>query len=386
MKKYWARLVAMCAVLTLILPMSASAATFRASDSGVITVSESDQAKNLYVAGSSINVEGPVLGDFVGAGQTISINDSVEYSVIAAGSDIQITGPVGQNVKVAGASLTIDSNVAGDVLFLGPTTRVAEEATIGGDLFGSGASLDVNGVVEGNIRVDGMGTVRINGTVKGNIEAMNLGSLEFGSNAVVEGNVTYSAQQEAVIESGALIKGTMDYSEITKSSYTANYVKDTFTVAALLSLVMTILLLLLFVYLVPKFARHYTESAFKNGWASIGIGLAVLILLPVVGLLFMVSVLGLKIGLVLTWFYVTAWVLASVFGPLLLGSWLVKALGKDKKDYRADWLTILVGTVGLAICQIIPYVGGIITFIFFIWALGTISQLIYGWIGRNHAE
>ena len=386
MKRTWTRLVAFCAVLFLVLPVAASAATFKTSNDDVLNIGAKDDVKNLYTGGNTVNVEAPVKGDFVGAGQSLTINNSVEFGVLAAGSDVKIKGPVGQSVRVAAANLLVTSTIGQDLVFLGATATIDSSAKIAGDVVGSGSSIQIDGPVDGNIRLSGVGYVRIDSAIKGNIEVTDVDKLEFGSKAVVEGSVKYSSPSEATIESGALIKGKVDYTESVKTQYTANYMNSVLSVSTLLASVMTILLLLLFVYLVPKFARNYTVSAFKNGWASTGIGLALLILTPVVGLLFMVSVLGLKIGLVFTWLYLTAFIFSSIFGPMLFGTLLVKIFSRTKNEFRVDWLTVLVGVLAMTIISIIPYAGGIVSFIFFIWALGALAQLAYGWIVRNHAD
>jgi hypothetical protein len=96
------------------------------------------------------------------------------------------------------------------------------------------------------------------------------------------------------------------------------------------------------------------ETIVHRTWATILVGLLVDIALPLVGLLFLFSVLGSPIGLaILLWLIPALAVFGFVVTATLLGRWLVDRQGTWEHPY----LSVVVGTLLLCLLALIPFIG-----------------------------
>lgn len=124
------------------------------------------------------------------------------------------------------------------------------------------------------------------------------------------------------------------------------------------------------VYLLPKTSRNLVGSSLGDFWRNFGIGFLTLVAAPAVMIILAVTVIGLKLAGILLFAYVTYLVVAGLFGSLSIGAQILKWI--EKKDYRVDWLTVLVGTVAAIIIGVIPVLGGLVIFAFTMAVLGSI--------------
>ena len=118
------------------------------------------------------------------------------------------------------------------------------------------------------------------------------------------------------------------------------------------------------------------------GLKTVAIGLVTLISLPIIMLLFAITVVGLPFTLVglfswLSAIYFAKIVLASTIGHMLLSA-------SEKKDSLP--LTLLVGLVVILLAVNIPAVGGIFNFILTIVGIGMIVQLVLNYTSRMGAN
>lgn len=376
-------LIAFFAVV-LMVPFVASAADIRVNEeTGNETISQNETVKNVYSFGNDINVEANVLGDFVGFGNYIAVDGDVQYGLISAGSNILINGNVAQTSRVAGGIIRINGNVGEDLLVAGGTVEIGDDAKIAGDLMVAGGTVIVNGDVGGTIKASG-GQVTLNGVVAGNIDAVDVENLYIGDNAVIHGNLTYTSPSEAAISSKAQITGEVVYNESTKA--TMGYLgamAGLFTVGALISYIAMFILILILTYLVGRFTRLAVERGLTKPFAMFGWGVLALVLAPIVGILLLVSVLGMQLSIVLSFVYVALVLIARPIGAILLGTAIFWMFDKKKESYRIDWLTGLVGLIVSSVLMIIPVVGWLVPFFFFALALGVIAKWSWDWVGRN---
>jgi len=84
-----------------------------------------------------------------------------------------------------------------------------------------------------------------------------------------------------------------------------------------------------------------------------------------------ITVIGLKLAGTIFFLYLGLLMIAFIVGTLAIGAQILKWI--EKKDYRVDWLTILVGTLAVIVLGLIPFIGSVI-----IWAVGVavLGQLI----------
>jgi hypothetical protein len=362
-------------LVALMFSFTAQAAEFIApvdkTQSNVSTM-EKDVHKNLYIAGASVTVNGQTLGDLVAAGGMVTVNGNVQKNLIVAGGNITINGSVGENLRVGGGNISISSPVSGDLLIGGGNISIAQKANVGGDLIVGGGNVNVDSDVKGSVKIAG-GTVTINGKVSGDVEVIASKSLTFGSNSEVLGKVTYKGPQPAVINEGAKI-GTIDYTEVHKKVAQTGGIIGLLIISSLFKLLMFLVSALVLCWLLPSKISAVVRQAISDPWRSLGIGVLVMIVSPILGVLLMISVVGMYLGMIVFLVYALLMILASILALFYTGNLV---WGWYRKDAPVNlWRDLGIGAVVMLVLGLIPVIGWIAFLI--LWLI-TLGALITHW-------
>jgi cytoskeletal protein CcmA (bactofilin family) len=363
------RAVLIASALLVLVPIQAGAADVR--QGGSVTIGP-DQTitDDLYVFGGTVNVQGTVDGSVIAAGGNVTISGTVTRDVMAAGGMVDITGTVKGSVRAAGGTVTISGPVAEDVVASGGTLTLAESATVGRDLLLGAGNATVSGPVARNVTL-GSGTVTLQSQVAGNVTG-SVNQLTLANGARVGGNLDYTSEHNVVVASGASVQGST-----TRHTPTDRQNAGGGFVGWLRALIGFFAFGLLIVLLFAGFSTRSVATIQRQPLPSAGIGLAVLVVTPVVGLL--VFVLGLLIGgwwlgLLLFPVYILALCLGYVVAALALGLWIADRAGWK---VHAVW-ALLAGLVVLAVIGLIPVLGGLVSLVAVIFGLGAASLTAIG--------
>ena len=195
-------------ILTSLIAVPALA--FDARTGSTVTVAAGEVIDgDIYLAGSSIIVDGTVNGDVFAAAQTITINGAVNGGVTLAAQTITLNGKVANGARLAGQTITVYSDIGRDLVVVGAEVTLAGAGSVHGDLVVNGGVVQVNGRVDGGM-LGNNSEVTISGSVGGNIE-LEVNKLTLTSTADVKGNLKYTSANQAVIQSGAKIGGTTNH-------------------------------------------------------------------------------------------------------------------------------------------------------------------------------
>jgi len=161
---------------------------------------------DLYVIGRSIIIDGTVNGDIFGIGQEITISGTVNGGVTLVGETLTLNGQVAHGARLAGETINVNSSIGRDIAAAGATLKVGGTAEIAGDLVLGFGTAYINGHVNGNIKGGG-GEVTITNGVGGNVD-LAVDKLTITSAANIEGDLVYTSENEASIQSGAQLGGS----------------------------------------------------------------------------------------------------------------------------------------------------------------------------------
>jgi len=232
----------------------------------------------------------------------------------------------------------------------------------------------VDAPVGGNMQLAG-GEVVINSHVRGNVSFKGQ-KLTLGKDAVIGGNLDYSAQKEATMEVGAVVKGQTNFEQL-KNAPPKMSGKG---IIAFLSLVFLgkFLSLLVFALALGLFFNRYSAvlvgNAVTQPLLEMGRGLIVLIVLPVVSVMLLVTLIGVPLGLLGLVAFATLLLIASPLAAIILGSVLHKWMFKPA-EYQIAWQTILLGAVVYTLLGLIPILGGIAKFVLVLLAIGSMMKI-----------
>jgi cytoskeletal protein CcmA (bactofilin family) len=323
----------------------------------------------MLLAAGEVKIDGSVTNDLIGAAETFSVTGMIDGNLNVACGTADIGGEITQDVRVVGGTIKISGKIDKNLLMIGGTIEVTETAIIAGDIVAYGGTFKLYGTVKGDIRYSG-GSAFIAGLAEKNVR-LNSPEINIASTAHILGNLNYTSTNAATIQNGARIDGT--------SVYRLSQKQDIFAQKsvpyAILSGLAYILLALIVLLLLPQRVVNIADTLRQNFWASIFLGLASLILIPVCVLLLLITVIGAPTAVVLLVVYLLAIYLAKVFVAALIGKFILGLTDKSKPPNML--LATAVGLILILVAINIPYIGYAVSIIINLLGLGSILLYLY---------
>jgi cytoskeletal protein CcmA (bactofilin family) len=414
-------LVGSLAAAGCLLPRLSIAAEIRGGEE-IVVKKEETVADDLYCFGRLITIDGTVEGDVVAFGEQITINGVVQGDVMAAGQTVVIMGQA-EGARVAGQVLKLGekAKLEGDVLAAGLSLECAKDSEVDGDALFAGYQALFAGHVASDVR-GGMAKCRIAGTVDGDV-LLEVGSdkdappastfgpappvampnvpggLTLAGGAVVEGDLSYSAPQEAKVDPAATVQGEIKYQRPQpKPAGKQAPARNAMLVKAVERLrhVLSVLLVgIVAILVLPRATETWAQTILQRPGMTLvsGIlGLLAFIALLVVAAIVIVAT-AILLGVATLGELVPMVVVGGIvsYAALIVGFWIVAAflaealtgLALGRLAIRGSGIgtgivAMAMGVVVLAALLSIPYVAGIVGFLVVILALGSICLWLVG--------
>ncbi len=381
------KLIFLCfALFLLVLPISVLA--FEVKSGETIQVAEGEEINgNLYIAGNTISIDGTIKGDLFCGGQTVNINGTVEGDVICAGQSININGTVGGSVRAAGNSININSSVARGVQALGASINLGKNATVGWDMFLAGATGLIQGKITGDLH-GGIANITIDGEVGKNIrlrldevKAINSrlakknedGPLKITDKAKIGGDVIYTSGLIGSISESAEIGGETKHNlpkiKGTKRNYAISWLWG-----MLYSIFAGLVIGLVLISVWKKQIIKITNIMLEKPGPSMGWGVVVLLLTPIICLLLLLTIIGIPLAFLVMATWVIAIVLSKIIAGIFVGRNILDRFGKKSKD-SLIW-AMIIGVVIVKFIFAIPIIGWVLCLLATFWSLGVIWQFL----------
>ena len=346
---------------------------FDARSGATVTVASGEVVDDdLYVGANTVIIDGSINGDLWAAGSTVTVNGVVNGSVMAAGRIVNINGDVGHAVRAAGETIIINSDVGGDVVVGCSQVSIASTAKIGGDLlFGAGIA-SIDGLVEGDIKGSGS-EVTISNGVKGDID-LKVESLTILPTANIQGNLTYTSEEEADIQSGAQIAGASTHKlpEVKEERAKAfPFALFSGVLGEVMGFLMALIAGLVIILLAPRRLTSVAESIRSRPGPSAGWGAVVLFATPIAAIIVCITIIGIPVGLIALALWGIAIYLAQIPVGLLIGRLIIgRFRGVEGKAIMVGALAL--GLVILRLLGLIPYLGFFIALAVVLFGLGAV--------------
>ena len=313
-----------------------------------------------YAAGEIVDVDANIIGDIVVAGGELFIGKKVQGDVMAAGGKVDISGEVQDDVRTAGGDINIDAKIRDDLIAAGGKIRISSATTVGGTAWLAGGDVLMAGVVNNGLSIMA-GNIRLSGTIHGDVN-LEGGEIEILEGAVIKGNLYYKSPHEAEIHSSAKITGETTYEYVEWDEHHSAY-------GIFFSLTMIIAAIVLF-RLFPGFTLSAARRISADPWKSLGVGFGLLIITPISAVLLMGIVLGVWVGLGILALYFVALLLAFLIGCFFLGDLGAKLFNKNITTRAHRLISVSIAIILLGITQLIPVLGGLLTFALLLLGLG----------------
>ncbi len=311
------------------------------------------------------------------SGGTIIVaeGETVSEDLDAFGGTVIVRGTVNGDLDAFAGNVVVTGTVTGDVNAFAGNVRVAGE--VGGDVgaFGGNVFVEPGAEIGGNLEA-AAGVVSIDGSVAGTAE-VGSDELTVGPNASVGGDLRYSAENPRIAD-GAEIDGQVERVEDAVRAPIVPVVPN--WVATVYEFVVNLVVGAILLALLPAFSGRVADRFAERPLASGGVGLLVLVGVPVLLVLFAITIIGIPIAILGAFAYALALWFGYVYGAFGLGSWLV-SLGNE--DW-GRWVALVLGLAVLAVVGLVPVLGGIVDFAVLLVGIGALVGTLYGrWRGRR---
>lgn len=317
--------------------------------------------RDRFAAGLDVSVEDSVAGDLMASGAVVSVTAPVAGDLLSAGARVTASGRVAGSVRAAGAEVTLAGPVGHNVTLAGGSVRIAPTGRVEGNAYLAGGEVVIDGEVLGSVRASA-GTVRILGTVTGPVE-LSADRVVVGPGAHLAARLTHSSPKPADVAPGARIDGTIAHQPVsTVGSW----------VGRILKIVTFLVTGAFFVALFPRTLQDLRDTLRERPWPTMGLGLAALVVVPIVLVLLAVTLLGLPLALIGAALFAGALYVARTGAAVWLGD---RVLGGDP-GRGARVTAFLLGGVLLLLAGLLPWVGWAITLLATLAGLGAAAKLL----------
>ena len=328
---------------------SSSAAQFRTGGRSTIGASETIN-DDIYISGGDNTIDGTINGDVFVAGGTVRVNGTVNGDLFIAGGTISINGTVSDDARISGGQITIQGKIGSDLLVYGGDIAIEKEATVAGTTKAAA------------------GQMRVAGTLR-DLDAA-VGALTIASTSTIAGNLKYMSNREASIATDSKISG-----DVTKIQPRTSQ-QDYKTQRLILSTIASIAAASLLIWLFPNKIAQIGHDTRENFGPNLVWGLGTLFGLPLIISIFLITVVGIPIGLILLFLFSVILLFGKAASIVAAGQWVEQLLNR-KNDGKATYIAAALGAITLAVIGLIPVFGPLIVIIAFIAGLGAVAK--YDW-------
>ncbi len=309
---------------------------------------------NLLLAGNNIAADTDATeGMLLVAGNTLKVDAASEYGFVA-GNVIDFDGSTERDLFVAGNAITL-----------------AEDATIGRDVFATGNTVQIEtGQLAGNVAISAEAVTIKSTEIAGNLN-LSATKIKFDGPVTIAGTLEYNDDAEvsglSQVSAGAIETYTIEKEDQGATVMTIVYGK----LMSIASLFCAIAL----ICLVYKQTHHKVAAVADASaiGATFAIGLGTLVLVPILVIVALITYVAAPLAVVLGVLYGVMVYLAQGFAGLWLGHLILERGFKAKGNV---FFEILIGVVILGLVSLVPYLGILTGFLGLTLGLGLIINCI----------
>jgi cytoskeletal protein CcmA (bactofilin family) len=334
---------------------------------------------NVYASCSDMKIDGTVNGDVIAMCKNIIVNGTINGDLIAFSQNIIINGEVKGSARIAGTNITINGTVDHNINAFGTEVNLTPSSTVAWDVLVAGVNGKFNGTIAGNLH-GSIASANIGGKIGKNINLSiedgdaSQGGLLVTKDAIIGGGLTYTAQQEAKLESLSSVVGPVSREEAnnTSDSWVNKISKIFYELSAL------ILIGLVFLGLKKKMAYDVAKNLETKNWQATLIGVVALFLTPIIILFFIVTIIGIPLAIILLAAYLILIAIGIILASFFVGNLILKSFIKKPLNV---FLILITGLTIFVLLALLPYLGWSFILVFMVYGLGgilfTVKNYLY---------
>lgn len=332
------------------------------NEAGIMLVDENLEAtsnvisKTLYLANSSVTIDYPVEGNVFVMAQDLTISGNISGNVFALAQNLKIetTGSINSTLFVCAENVTIDGTVS-DVFSISSNLTINNNARITQDITAGGSTLKLGGTIGRNAN-------------------FGFDEIYVSDSAVILGDLSYSSRAAAISED--IVSGTTSFKPIEEvkiepKDIIREKLNNLYTL-----LVVSLVIVLIVVYAMPKFADKEQKIVENKLAATFGYGALALILIPVACLILFCTILGIlpSIVLLLVYLFIIMQV-ATALVAIAMAKIICQKINKNTNVFNLLFSMLLV--LAIWVLELIPVLGSIVSLLTAMLGLGIIVYAIF---------
>lgn len=334
---------------------------------------------NVYMAGRDLTLDQPIAADLIAAGGRVSVERDVGADATIAGGAVDIRAAVAEDLRVAGGSVNIVGNVGADLVAAGGSLTIAEAARVNGPAWMAGGNVNLAGRIANGVRIYAE-TISLSGQISGNAHLVAQ-EIIITPNARIEGDLSYSSPDVLNENVRAQVSGTirrMERPDEWRTNRPDRISLNWFHPVFFLSMLFCGLILYL---LFPNAALGAGRTIGHHPWRSLLVGLALIFTVPPVAVLFIITVIGLPIGVALIMVYPLALLLGYLGTAFFLSRKIAIALKQtvEPPSWKRQALFLALALLLLGVAIAVPFIGFLVLLLAVVFGLG-------GWAAWTQSE
>jgi cytoskeletal protein CcmA (bactofilin family) len=325
---------------------------------------------NAYMAGGNLTIGQATARDLIAGGGRISVEGEVGADAALAGGTVDIRSPVAEDLRVVGGTVNIQSDVGADLVAAAGSLTVTQAARIGGPAWLAGGNVTMAGSVGNGARIYG-NTVTIAGRIVGNTLLAGQ-QITLTPTARIEGNLSYASPTAIPADQHTQVSGTvmrLETPEGWRAPRTEMPGWRWFRPVGFFSMLFSGMLLYA---LFPNAVLGTERAIAQYPLRSLLAGFALLFAVPPVAVLFMLTLIGLPVGLTLLLLYPLALVLGYFGAAFFLSRAIAIALKKDvdAPSWKRKLVFLALALLLLMLVMWIPFAGFVVLAFAVIFGMG----------------
>jgi hypothetical protein len=270
---------------------------------------------DLYVAASTVTIDGTVKGDVVAFASQIIVNGTIEGDLLAAGQGVLLNGRIGDDMRAGGQAIMLgpSAQVGGDLAIGALSLENQSGSRVSGDLLVGAYQALLAGQIGQDVK-GGMDRMELRGSVGGNVDIavsgdQNVSTVRFSpagqipiptvppnltlaDSARIGGKLMYTSTTEASLSPSAKVVAGIAYNQRPATQPTAPqlpWLKYLQRLAGLL------LIGVLMLWLTPVWTRRMADTVQERPLPSLGWGLVALAALAAAVIVIMIVTIALAV-------------------------------------------------------------------------------------------
>lgn len=300
-------------------------------------------------------------------GNDVVNSASTDGLLFSFGNRMSVRG-VGEYGIAAANILEISGVVEKDLFAAGNLVHVTQDAEIGRDVYLAGNDVTLGSDISGNVAVAASKISFANTTISGDVN-LSTGQIIFGQNVAILGTLVYNEDAQVSGIDNISVAHIQTYAA-TKAEPSASELWMSQAIEVIGTIITALVLIVVFPKLKDRIVAETNAQRFGMNFLN---GLGFLVLLPVLSILLMISVFGMKAGLLLlaAWFIVVC--ITGVFTGMWLGHLIVEKLFRSNAPFMVE---AAVGIIVLGCLALIPGIDAATSFFSVVFGTGLLVSCV----------